>query len=111
ISSITWLLSALLSIGVFAADASGMPLSKIFEPGGLAYLISADDLPKAMIISAIAALGSVVGSYFARTWKGLLLPYWMGMFGVVAPIIIGQVLVGKNHDFSVDAAAFQTAAG
>lgn len=109
-SALVWLLSCFASIGVFAADSSGMPFGMIFEPGGLSFLISADDLPKAWIISTIAAAGILAGSYFARTWKGLLLPYWMGMFGVVAPIIVGQVLVGRNHDYSVDAAAFQTAA-
>ena len=44
----------------------------------------------------------------ARKWTSLVFVLGISAVGVLAPVIVNQVLVGPNHDFGGDAAIIGT---
>lgn len=100
-----WMCAAGLLVVVDAADINGQPIERIFEPGALSYLIAASDLPKAWIVTFVLAALTFLILGFAETWTGLLAPLWCVVIGMLAPIVVGQILVGANHDFGSDLGA------
>ena len=109
-ASALWMGSAAGLVVFRAVDANGLPLSRLLEPGALATLYMTGDFPRAWTISLIAALIVWCGSWFASRWTGLLIPLWASGFGLLAPVVVGQVLVGPDHDFGSDAAIIQALA-
>ncbi|PPF87542.1 cytochrome c oxidase assembly protein [Pseudoclavibacter sp. RFBJ3] len=89
-------------------DSSGMPFQRITEPGAFAFLFEASAFPAAWTLSFVAALVTVASATFATRWTGLLPAAWASGFGILAPVVVGQVLVGPDHDFAGDAAVIQT---
>ena len=110
ISSLVWMIGAALSALFDAADANGVAFTRIFEPGAFAYLVSAAYLPKAWIVTFVCTVIIFFGSYLARHWQGLLIPLGLSALGTLAPVIVGQVQVGPNHDLGTDSAVFNTLA-
>ncbi|HWL60522.1 MAG TPA: cytochrome c oxidase assembly protein [Microbacteriaceae bacterium] len=109
-ASSAWVLSTAGLVVVIAADANGVPLARLTELGALGYLAQASAFPAAWLVTFAAALIACVAAWFALRWTGLLLPLWASAFGVLAPVVVGQVLVGPDHDYGSDAAIFQTLA-
>ncbi|SEE71439.1 putative copper resistance protein D [Jiangella alba] len=107
VAALVWLSAAAVSVLAEAADAGGAPLSSAVLPGHLPYLVSFSDLPKAWILTALCAAVVAAGAFLARRWPGLLVPFGAGVLGMLAPVVVGQVLVGPDHDVGVDAAAIQ----
>ncbi|WGD36959.1 cytochrome c oxidase assembly protein [Lysinibacter sp. HNR] len=93
-----------------ALDSNGMPLFRLAEPGAFAYFFESSYAPGAWTVSFIAALIVFFAAFFADWWTGLLIPLWASMFGMLAPVVTGQILVGPEHDFGSDAGVFQTLA-
>jgi putative copper resistance protein D len=91
-------------------DASGIPLARLAEPGALAFLYQASYLPGAWTVTFVAAMMVCAAAWFVFRWSGLLVPLWASIFGLLAPVVVAQVLVGPDHDFGGDAAVFQTLA-
>ncbi|MBN9188465.1 cytochrome c oxidase assembly protein [Microbacterium sp.] len=110
IASLTWAILAAVMIGVDAADANGASLSQLFIPGGLAYLIQATYLPAAWIVVFLLMTTVTICIQFAQRWTGLLVPLALSALSLLAPVVVGQVLVGPDHDYGSDAATFQTLA-
>ena len=109
-AAFAWCLLAAAMVPIDATDANGAPLSRLLIPGGLAYLIQNTYLPGAWIVVFLLALVVTVWIQFARTWTGLLVPAALTALGLLTPVVVGQVLVGPDHDFGSDAATFQTLA-
>lgn len=105
-----WMLSSGALVLIDAADKNGQPLSRVLEPGALAYLIDASDFPQAWIVGALLATVALLALLFAETWRALLIPLWCVVIGSLAPVVVGQVLVGANHDFGSDAGAVSSLA-
>jgi putative copper resistance protein D len=101
-----WAAAAVALIAVDAADASGQPLTKLFTPGAVRYLVQASYLPGAWIVVACVAVTLLVAAYVVHSWVGTLLVAVIGVVGLLAPVLVTQVLVGPNHDFGGDAAMF-----
>jgi cytochrome c oxidase assembly factor CtaG len=110
VSATVWMIAAVLLIAVDAADDSGEPLTKLLTPGALGYLVSANYLPGAWIVTAVTALVVLVAANIATRWSTVVLLAAASAVGVLAPVLVTQVLVGPNHDFSGDAAMFGTPA-
>jgi len=108
VTSLVWMIAAAASVLFDSGDANGLPVSRTLEPGALAFLIDAAYMPKAWIVSFLCAGFIFFASYLVRSWQGLLLPLAAGLLGVVAPVVVGQVQVGPNHDFGTDAAFLET---
>ena len=105
-SALVWACCATLLIGVDAADASGQPLSKLLEPGALGYLVQANYIPGAWILVVAAAAVVLVVTAGSTSWVATLLVTALAAVGVLAPVLVTQVLVGPNHDFGSDASIF-----
>lgn len=110
-SSLVWLITATLLIAVDAADENGQPLGKLLTPGALGYLVQANYLPGAWIVVACIALTILIVANLATAWTAAMFMSVIAALGVLVPVLVGQVLVGPNHDFASDAAMFATPAG
>lgn len=109
-ASLLWALSATSLAAVDAADASGQSLDRLLEPGSLAYLMSASYLPGAWVVAAVVAWTIYLMANFLGTWQPLLIMLALSILAVLAPVVVGQVLVGPQHDFGGDAAIIGTPA-
>ncbi|OIH92381.1 hypothetical protein BIU90_10815 [Curtobacterium sp. MCBA15_001] len=109
-SATVWMAAAVLLIPVDAADANGQPLTKLLTPGAIGYLVQASYLPGAWIVVACIAVTILVAAYLVHSWVSTLLLAGIGTIGLLAPVLVTQVLVGPNHDFGGDAAMFATSA-
>jgi len=121
ISAGVWSLSSAVMCVLELFDANGVSPALLIESvastegmsgGGaaIAFLFDANQHPQAWAVtfvaaSTVAAIGHLMGS-----WTSLLFALWAAMIGVVAPVVIGQILVGPNHDFGSDAGLIQTIA-
>ncbi|HEU0256485.1 MAG TPA: cytochrome c oxidase assembly protein [Microbacteriaceae bacterium] len=110
VASIVWLVGSALSIGVDGADQEGLSLSKLFTPGALGYLITASYLPGAWIASTCCAGVVFVASWLVHRWTSVAFLAAVTALAGLAPVMVGQVLVGPNHDFASDATIFATPA-
>lgn len=108
VSSMLWMLASAASVVFDSGDANGLPVTRVLEPGALWYLVEATYMPKAWIVVFFCAGFIFLSSYFLTTWRGLLLPLGASMLGVVAPIVVGQVQVGPDHDLGTDAAFLES---
>ena len=102
-SSAVWAISAVLLIAVDAADSNGEPLSKLTQPGALSYLFQASYPPGAWLVAAVCGGIVFCGAAFAQRWQTTVLLLGIALLGVLAPVAVGQILVGPNHDFGSDA--------
>jgi putative copper resistance protein D len=107
-SSLVWLCAAICLVPVDAADSSGLTIERLLTPGALPYLVEATYLPRAWIAVVICAGSAFAVSMFARKWTSLVFVLGISVIGVLAPVIVNQVLVGPNHDFGGDAAIIGT---
>ncbi|MBY0177002.1 cytochrome c oxidase assembly protein [Curtobacterium herbarum] len=106
LAATVWLAAAVLLIAVDAADANGQPIAKLLEPGAIGYLVQASYLPGAWIVVACIAVTILAAAFVVRGWVSVLLLAGIGAVGLLAPVMVTQVLVGPNHDFGGDAAVF-----
>ncbi|MGP3533628.1 cytochrome c oxidase assembly protein [Microbacterium sp. RD1] len=120
-ASATWSLSAAAMVGLELFDANGVAPGALTQGltvesalggglSGIGYLFEASQHPQAWAVTFVAASVVTVASMFARRWTGLLIPAWAAGIGVLAPVVVGQILVGPQHDFGSDAGAAQTLA-
>lgn len=110
LSSLVWMLGSAVLVIVDAADASGLPLARLLEPGALRTLVEASYLPRAWLL--VLACTSIVffASTFVRTWQATVGLLGISVVAALAPVLVTQVLVGPNHDFGSDSAIFGTPA-
>jgi cytochrome c oxidase assembly factor CtaG len=104
-SAAVWALSSAALIAVDAADSNGQPLAKLFQ-GALGYLFTASYAPGAWLAAAVCAFLVFLLSVFVQRWQTTVLMLGVALIGLLAPVVVGQVLVGPNHDFGSDATAF-----
>lgn len=110
VSSATWAMVAASMVFFESFDASGLPFARLAEPGAFAFLYEASAFPRAWTLSLIAAVITSLSCQFVTRWTGLLIPLWATCFGILAPVVVGQILVGPNHDLGSDAGTYQTLA-
>lgn len=103
VSSAIWAISAVALIAVDAADSNGQPLAKLLQPGALGYLFQASYAPGAWLVAAAAACLVFTAAVFVQRWQATVFLLGAALIGVLAPVVVGQVLVGPNHDFGSDA--------
>ncbi|TSD52971.1 cytochrome c oxidase assembly protein [Aeromicrobium piscarium] len=103
-----WMVSAAASVLLEAVDSNGMSLPRLLEDGAFWHLVSTSLYARAWFVAAVAAMAIVVITYFSYLWWHLLLPLVLTIVGILAPVIVGSVLVGPNHDFGGDAAVIMT---
>ncbi|MDX2377591.1 cytochrome c oxidase assembly protein [Microbacterium sp. LRZ72] len=105
-----WMLAAAALVPVDAADANGLSIARLAEPGALGYLVEAAYLPKAWVVVFFAAGMASLIALFAQRWATFLPVALLSALAILAPVLVHQVQVGADHDFGSDAAMFQTLA-
>lgn len=93
-ASIAWAVLAAAMIVIDAADANGLNVFDAIGSPALGYLLQISYLPVAWIVVAVLATIAAVVINFAVTWVGLLIPLWCSAIALLAPVVVGQILVG-----------------
>lgn len=106
-ASRVWVLGAAGLMLFDPLDTTGVSLEEVLMPRVLDYVQDAAAVPGALWIRFIGAILVMAGAHLARRWTGLLIPLLGAVWAVLAPIVVGHVLVGPNHDFGNDAAVIQ----
>lgn len=106
IAATFWLVGSTLLIPVSGSDASGRSLATVFDPGALGYVVQANYAPGAWIVSAVCALTVLVSANVIRSWISSFTLTAITALGLLSPLMVGQVLVGPNHDFAGDVTIF-----
>lgn len=101
-ASLVWLAAAAAAVVVDAADASGLPVSAMLQPGAGWQLITATYLPRAWAVVAVCALVVHVVAWTATRWEHLLPAAGACALGLLAPVAVGHLLVGPWHDVGGD---------
>lgn len=107
LASTVWVLSTMVLIPLNILDTTGMSLSTLLQPGMAAYALNAASnlWPTVLRFAAACVVGLTART--ASRWTTLLIGLWGAGLAVLTPIVVGQVLVGPNHDFGGDAAMVQ----
>lgn len=103
-----WMVVGALSVLLEAADSNGMSLGRLLEPGAFWHLVGTSLYARAWIVATVAAAIIWVITYFSYLWWHLLVPLVLAVVGTLAPVVVGSVLVGPDHDFGGDAAVVMT---
>ena len=107
---LVWMLAAAALVPVDAADANGLDIARLTQPGALGYLVEAAYLPKAWVFVFAATAIAALVAMFAQRWATFLPVALLSALAALAPVLLHQVQVGADHDFGSDAAIFQTLA-
>jgi putative copper resistance protein D len=101
-AGVVWALAATVLVPVDAADSVGRPLGPIGSWADPVRL-TASPLPLAWLVAAVCAAAVAATAALSRAWttNALMLP--VAALGVLAPLMVGQVLIGPGHDFAGDA--------
>ena len=106
-----WVVSTGLLIPLDSADSNGLALSRIADPRALWFALFSGDSGRAWMVACLAALVVFVTSVVSVRWITYLIALLAALAGSLAPVVVGQVLVGPRHDFGGDSAVYQTVAG
>jgi cytochrome c oxidase assembly factor CtaG len=102
LSAAAWGLSAAVLMFVDAADAAGRPIGSL-GGRGFAELFTASYLPPAWLVTSACAGAVAVTTGVCRSWAAHAFMLLVSAVGVLAPLMVGQVLIGPNHDLAGDA--------
>lgn len=105
-----WTMLAAANVIVAAPESNGVELGRLLELGAFGPLYMFGYMPRAWTVTLIGALILWLCSYWGSRWTTLLPGLWAGLIGALAPVVVGQILVGPNHDIGGDAGALQTIA-
>ncbi|KUF06143.1 copper resistance protein CopD [Leucobacter sp. G161] len=108
ISSGVWASAAGAMVLFTMLDSHGQPFARLGEPHAVSFLFGTNDYARAWALTLFAALVVFFFSMVVENWTGLLIPLWAACFGVLAPVVVGQILVGPEHDFGSDAGVYQS---
>ena len=109
-ASAAWTVLAALNVIVSAPESNGLPLGRLTQPGAFGPLYTFGYMPRAWTVTLVGALILWLCAYRGSRWTTLLPGLWAGIVGALAPVVVGQILVGPDHDFGSDAGAIRTVA-
>src|SRR5699024_8571142 len=107
VAAATWLLSALPLPRLKGVDTSGLSPAQLTDSTDVTYLFSSAYAPGASVIHVLGALAVFLIAQFTRRGEWFVAGLWAAAWAIVAPVAVGHVLVGPNHDFASDVAYFQ----
>ncbi|MEZ0357586.1 cytochrome c oxidase assembly protein [Mycobacterium sp. SA01] len=98
-----WLVTALAMIPVQAANAAGVPVTRLITSGGLGSALGASEMGRGWIAAAVVAAVVTVSLRATLRWSWhavLLIPTFIG---VIALPVTGNAGQGPNHDYATSA--------
>lgn len=108
IASGVWASAAGAMVLFTMLDSHGQPFARLGGSHAVSFLFGTSDYSRAWALTLFASLIVFFFSMFVEKWTGLLIPVWAACFGVLAPVVVGQILVGPDHDFGSDAGVYQS---
>ncbi|HZX01580.1 cytochrome c oxidase assembly protein [Kribbella sp.] len=106
-----WAIGSGLLIGLDSADSNGYSLGKLADPKALRFALLSGDAGRSWMVAFVAAILVLVTCVLSARWIGYAIALWAALVGSLAPVVVGQILVGPRHDFGSDAGIVQTLAG
>jgi putative copper resistance protein D len=107
----TWAVSAGVLVVLDALDSNGQSLSRLADLPAVGFSLFSGDAARAWMVACAAAVIAWLTGLLATQWMTYGVALAAGLLGGLAPVVVGQVLVGPNHDFGSDSAIYQTLAG
>ena len=98
-----WFLLAFALVVFEGVDSVGVSPRVLADVGNLLDLVAPISYARAWMVVAVCAAGIYVATWFVTQWWHLLIPLALSMLGNLAPVVVGSILVGPNHDFGGDA--------
>ncbi|WP_427893412.1 cytochrome c oxidase assembly protein [Kribbella sp. GL6] len=106
-----WVISSGLLIALDSADSNGYSLGKLADPQALWFALFSGDAGRSWMVTFAAAVVVLVTCVLSARWVGYFVALLAALVGSLAPVVVGQILVGPRHDFGSDAGILQTLAG
>lgn len=106
----TWAISSGLLVVLDALDSNGQSLSRLVDLSAVGFSLLSGDAARAWMVACAAAGIAWLTGLLAVRWVTYGIALAVALVGSLAPVVVGQVLVGPNHDFGSDAAIYQTVA-
>ena len=106
-AAIVWAVAAAAMVPFSAADAGGKELSALGEHSNVSFLLTSTDFPVAWMIATAAAGLAALLLRRAFLWRHLIGPLALAVPAILAPVVVGDILVGPGHDHGGDAGAIQ----
>lgn len=108
--SLLWLVVSALMIVVQAAGDSGAPALRLLSSGALGDAISASEMSRGWIATALCAAVVAVSLRLALGWVSMCVLLLPGVIGVLALPLTGSAGEGPDHDYTTSAAIVFTVA-
>ena len=109
-AALVWTVGAAAMTVVDSADSNGMSLTRVGDLSAVRFALFSGDAGRAWMVSGLAAGTVLVISFVSDRWVSYLIALWAALAGSLAPVVVGQILVGPRHDFGSDAGIYQTVA-
>ncbi|MBP2353165.1 putative copper resistance protein D [Kribbella aluminosa] len=106
-----WVISSGLLIALDSADSNGYSLGKLADPQALWFALFSGDAGRSWMVTFATAVVVLVTCVLSVRWIGYAVALGAALAGSLAPVVVGQILVGPRHDFGSDAGILQTVAG
>ncbi|MHA6802743.1 cytochrome c oxidase assembly protein [Salinifilum ghardaiensis] len=101
-SAAVWCLGAALVVPFTAADASGVPVSRMLDPQVLFGLFGALAEAKAWTLTAALALLTAVGCRLVLSWGWSAGLFGLALLGVLPVVATGHSASGGAHDLAMN---------
>ena len=106
-AAVVWTVAGAAMVPFSAADAGGKELSALGERSSVSFLLTSTDFPVAWMLSTAAAGLAALLLRRAFLWRHLIGPLTLAVPAILAPVVVGDILVGPAHDHGGDAGAIQ----
>lgn len=103
-----WSSAALALIVLTSLDTNGLSFAALSHAENLGFALTATPYPRAWMVTFAVSFIIFCASVVSRSWSAYVACLWFGCVATLAPVVIGQVLVGPNHDFGSDGAIIGT---
>lgn len=107
-ASAWWFTSSVVMVLLDGVDSLGVSPRVFLRVSDLVDLVGPNSYARAWMLSAVCAACVYVSTWVMHRWWHLVIPLVAATVGGLAPVVVGAVLVGPNHDFGSDAAIILT---
>ncbi len=102
--AICWLLASAAMVLIDAANAAGVPVSRLVTSGAIGDAIGASESARGWCAATVAAAAVTLGVYLTVRWVGNFLLLIPAGIGVIAVPVTGNPGEGPDHDLATSAA-------
>ncbi|WP_439659421.1 cytochrome c oxidase assembly protein [Lentzea sp. HUAS TT2] len=97
-----WFVAAALLVPFDGAESTGVPVTAVLSPEGIAVLVSVLSEPVAWLISALVALGIALCCRRVLRWRPAAGLAVVAVTGLLPPVVVGHGSAGLAHDVAMN---------